>query len=103
MKAGKLSPFVLEDLVLRKLGRRRNDVLVGAAIGEDAAVLDFGGEVCLVSSDPITGAGKGAGRLAVHISCNDIAAGGGTPVDVQVVLLLPEETKPENIATLMDE
>jgi len=103
MKAGKLSPSALEDLVLRRVGRRRDDVLVGAAIGEDAAVLDFGGEVCVVSSDPITGAGQGAGRLAVHISCNDIAAGGASPIGVVVVLLLPEETKSEDIAALMEE
>lgn len=103
MRAGKLPPADLERLVLGRLKRRRSDVLVPAALGEDSVVVDFGAEVCVLSTDPITGAGEGAGRLAVHVSCNDIAANGATPVGVQVVLLLPEDTDPSAIASLMDE
>lgn len=102
MKAGKLAPAQLERLVLGRFAHRRKDVLVPAALGEDSAVIDFGDEVCVLSTDPITGAGKGAGRLAVHVSCNDIAANGGHPIGVQVVLLLPDGTEDCLIIELMD-
>src|SRR5690606_4507019 len=61
----------------------------GPAIGEDAAVIDFGDEVLVIASDPITGAFQGAGRLAVHVAANDVAATGAEPIGVQPVLLWP--------------
>ncbi len=72
-------------------------------LGEDCAVIDFGDEVCLISSDPpITGAAEGIGELAVHVACNDIAANGGTPVGVQIVLLAPPvHIKEEQIRQIM--
>lgn len=103
MKAGKLSPEKLEALVLGRFTHRRADVLVPARLGEDSAVIDFGQEVCVISTDPITGAAIGAGRLAVHVSCNDVAANGASPVGVQVVLLLPADTNEAQIARIMDE
>jgi len=103
MKAGKLAPDKLQALVLGRFAHRRRDVLVPARVGEDCAVIDFGAEVCVMSTDPITGAASGAGRLAVHVSCNDVAANGATPIGVQVVLLLPEDTPESDIAKLMDE
>jgi hydrogenase expression/formation protein HypE len=103
MKAGKLPTAQLQEYVLNRFCRRRADVLVHAGIGEDCAVIDFGAEVCVVSTDPITGASAGAGRIAVHVSCNDVAANGATPIGVQVVLLLPAGTDGVVIARLMDE
>lgn len=89
MQIGKLPPHRLRELVLGARGRQRPDVLLGPAIGEDAAVIDFGDEVMVISSDPITGAFQGAGRLAVHVAANDVAATGAEPVGVQPVLLWP--------------
>jgi hydrogenase maturation factor len=66
-------------------------VLVGPGIGEDAAVVDFGGELVVLSSDPITGAAGNAGWLAVHVACNDVGAMGARPTGVLVTLLLPPE------------
>lgn len=103
MKIGKLSGEMLEQLVLSTIEFRREDVLVHAGLGEDCAVIDFGDEVCLVTSDPITGALEGMGELAVHVACNDLAANGGTPVGVQVVLLLPEQTSLEQIHRIMED
>jgi hydrogenase expression/formation protein HypE len=103
LKIGKLSGEMLEQLVLSTIEFRREDVLVHAGLGEDCAVIDFGDEVCLVTSDPITGALEGMGELAVHVACNDLAANGGTPVGVQVVLLLPEQTSLEQIHRIMED
>ena len=103
MKAGKLAPQQLERLVLGRFAHRRSDVLVRAALGEDSAVIDFGEEVCVMSTDPITGVATGAGRLAVHVSCIDEAAFGARPIGVQVVLLLPEDTEETLSTQIMDE
>lgn len=101
MKVGKLSGAMLQKYVLSTILFRRDDVLVHAGLGEDCAVIDFGDEVCLISSDPITGAAEGIGELAVHVACNDIAANGGTPVGVQIVLLAPEQIKEAQIQAIM--
>ena len=103
MKVGKLIPDKLNELILSKLVNRREDVLLQPRIGEDSAVIDFGEMVCVISSDPITGAMKGMGRLAVHISCNDLAANGAEPVGVQLVLFLPEAITEERIKEIMGE
>lgn len=103
MKVGKLSMAELRTRVLPYGGASRPEVLVGPGVGLDAAVLDLGGDVCVVASDPITGAGRGAGRLAVTVATNDVAAHGARPVGVQVVLLLPADAPPGALETLMQE
>ncbi|NMB21164.1 MAG: AIR synthase [Firmicutes bacterium] len=94
---------MLERMVLSTIQFFRDDVLVHAGLGEDCAVIDFGDEVCLVTSDPITGAVAGIGELAVHVACNDLAANGGTPVGVQVVLLLPEHIQEDEVHQIMED
>jgi hydrogenase maturation factor len=86
---GKVPLDLLERFVLGRRGAERTDVLVGPALGEDAAVVDFGESVAVLSSDPITGATRNAGWLGVHVACNDIGAMGAEPVGVLVTLLLP--------------
>jgi len=101
VKAGKLSPQKLRGLVFDRLHQRRCDILLRPGLGEDSAVIDFGDEVCVISTDPITGASQRLGWLAVHVSCNDVAANGAEPVGIQTALLLPEGTSDEFIGRLM--
>ncbi|MGM0419834.1 MAG: AIR synthase family protein [Bacillota bacterium] len=103
MQIGKLSSSRLQKTVLNKISNHRNDILVNSALGEDSAVIDFGEQVLAISSDPITGAAKNAGYLAVHVACNDLAATGAKPLGIQVVLLLPPEISDEEIKNLMTE
>ncbi|MEC9488302.1 MAG: AIR synthase family protein [Halanaerobium sp.] len=101
MKTGKLSGQELEEIILTTLNRKRDDVLVYPAVGEDCAVIDFGEEVLIVSTDPITGAVAGIGRLAVNISCNDIAASGGEPVGIQLLILAPPSLGKSDLTRIM--
>jgi hydrogenase expression/formation protein HypE len=103
MKTGKLDPAALRRLVLGRLGVRRDDVAVHARLGEDAAAVTFGDEVCVLSSDPITGAGLDAGWYGVHIACNDVAAMGARPVGVLATLLFPESAGEEDVARTMED
>ena len=103
METGKLSPSDLQRIIFPYLGVRRPDVLVRAAVGEDSAIIDFGEWVCVLSTDPITGAARNAGWLAVHVSCNDVASNGAEPVGVLVTLLLSQQASEEDLRVLMAE
>lgn len=105
METGKLPPELLQRLVLGaaggSLGMRRGDVAVHAAFGEDAAAVAFGDELCVLSSDPVTGAGAAAGWFGVHVACNDVAAMGARPVGVLVTLLLPAGSGEEELRRIV--
>lgn len=103
MKEGKLDNEVLENSVLSKLKIRSDEILLGPGVGEDCAAIRFGPEACVVTTDPITGATKGSGRLAVHVSCNDLASSGATPLALTVTLLAPADTGLEQIEAIMEE
>ncbi len=102
MRPGKVSPSALKERIFPHLNHR-SDVLVHATVGEDCAVLDFGPSVCVVTCDPITGAGEHVGRLAVHIACNDIATTGAEPVGLLLTLLLAEATAEADLERIMRE
>ncbi len=89
MQVGKLTPAALQQLIFDQLGKRRPEVVLRGTFGEDSAALNLEGDLCVMSTDPITGAAKHAGWLAVHVSCNDVAANGAEPVAVLLTLLLP--------------
>jgi hydrogenase expression/formation protein HypE len=95
MKSGKLPSNVLEKRILSSFRFKREEVLVRSKVGDDCSVLDFGEYACVVSTDPITGASNEIGRLAVHISCNDVAANGVEPFGLLFTILAPEGTKLE--------
>lgn len=103
MKSGKLSAEQLASLIFPYTGAARSDILVPAAAGEDAAVIDFGDWACVASTDPITGAGERAGWYAVHVACNDLAATGAEPVALLITLLLPEDGELADAGRVMRE
>lgn len=99
MKIGKIPPDVLERLVFNRRGAPRREVLVGPAIGEDAAIIDLGGYYLAIHTDPISGSIKLLGYLAVYVPTNDIAVRGIPPMWLSIALLFPPETD----ETLLDE
>ena len=103
LEIGKMLGNKLKKTILDRIDHFRSDVLVPAGPGEDSAVIDLGDYLLVVSSDPITGAEKNAGYLAVNVACNDIAAAGAEPFGIQVVLLLPSTLGEEKAEILMEE
>jgi hydrogenase maturation factor len=104
LPTGKLPPELLRGLVLGRLGTRRPETLVPAALGIDAAVIALDAEwACVLTCDPITTATSGAGRLAVHVVCNDLAAMGAEPLGVLATLLFPAGVVPEEIARIVED
>jgi len=104
LHTGKLPSELLSSLVLGQLGARRSETLVHAALGVDAAAVAIDSDwACVLTTDPITTASSGAGRLAVHVVCNDLAVMGAEPVGVLATLLFPEGVIPSTIAQLTQE
>ena len=93
--AGKLPASELKRF-LAAFEIRDPSVVVGGSIGEDAAVLDLGGEELLVAkTDPITFATEDAGRYLVAVNSNDLATTGAEPRWLLVTALLPEGASEE--------
>lgn len=101
MEIGKVPNELLEEIVFKNITHKREEVLVRASIGEDTAIMDLGEDLCVLSTDPITGATKELGALAIHISCNDIATRGAEPIGVLLTVLCPEGTTEEELNTVM--
>lgn len=101
MKIGKIPNDLLEKIVINNIKNKRSEVLVHAGIGKDCAVIDFGEYGCVLSSDPITGAINNIGKLAVHISCNDVAASGAEPIGILMTMLMPPSTTESDIEQII--
>jgi len=80
MDIGKVPNSVLTELIINKIKANRKEILIRPKVGEDCCAVDFGKDVCVLSSDPITGAVNEVGRLAVHVG-------------LLMTILAPEGTK----------
>jgi hydrogenase expression/formation protein HypE len=103
MRTGKLDNETLERLIINKIKFHRDEVKKSAAVGEDCAVIDFGDYNCVLSSDPITGAVNDIGRLAINVSCNDIASNGIEPLGIMLTVLLPPDITEEQMEKIMSD
>ncbi len=103
MEIGKVPNEMLEALIISQLSHRRSEVVQGSGVGEDCAVVDFGGDVCLVSTDPITGAVHDVGRLIVHVANNDIASAGAEPIAMTLTILVPPSCTEAELATVAEQ
>lgn len=101
MEIGKLSNEMLEKIIIDNIKYKRKEILVGSKIGEDTGIIDFGDNYCVVSTDPITGATKNLGKLAVYVSLNDAATKGAEAVAILITLLCPEGTSIDIIENIM--
>lgn len=103
MEIGKLPNHILEQIIFDSIKFKREEIIQGAAVGEDNAIVDFGEEVCIISTDPITGATKDIGRLAIYISTNDVASSGAAPIGALLTILAPPSTTKNDIQLIMEE
>ena len=102
MKVGKVSETVLKRSIIKQIHTKRDEVLLGAGVGEDCAAIKLSpGEIFVISTDPITGTVKDVGMLAIQITANDLASSGAEPVGVMLTVLLPEEIEEEDIREMM--
>lgn len=103
MEEGKLTNQTLQKILFDKIKIKNNEVLIGAGIGKDTALLDFKQDLFSISTDPITGSKNGIGRLCVNISCNDIATSMAKPIAMMITMLIPTYAKIEDVEEIIDE
>jgi hydrogenase maturation factor len=104
MKIGKIPETILKRSILKQINHRRDEVLVGPAVGEDCSVIGIvGDEVIVLSTDPITGTAQDIGTLAVHITANDIASSGAEVIGIMLSILLPESTTEAELRKMVQE
>jgi len=104
MRQGKISENVLKRSVLRKIKRHREEVVSGAGIGKDCAILAYKeGMETVLSTTPVTAPIEELGRYAVPMALNNVAAAGAEPLGVLLAILLPEKTDEPELAQLMEQ
>lgn len=104
MKVGKVSETILKRSIFKQIRTKRDEVLLGAGVGEDCAAMKLEpGEIFVISTDPITGTVKDIGTLAIQVTANDLASSGAEPVGVMLTVLLPETITEEDIKKMMGE
>lgn len=104
MKIGKVSETILKRSIFKQIRTKRDEVLLGAGVGEDCAAVKLEpGEVFVISTDPITGTVKDIGTLAVQVTVNDLASSGAEPIGIMLTVLLPEEITEEDIKKMMEQ
>jgi hydrogenase expression/formation protein HypE len=96
LKIGKIDSDILGNLIADYTGRG-DRVLIGAGIGEDAAVIDMGSRYLVAKTDPITHATSEIGHYAVNINANDIAAMGGKPLWFLATILMPASSSAKEL------
>jgi hydrogenase expression/formation protein HypE len=95
----KFSLDVLERCVYPFFKSEDEDVVLGSTFGEDFALTRIGDDLLASHVDPIVGAVKGIGSLAVHVACNDIATCGVPPRWIQLLVLVPRK---DDVSTLKE-
>ncbi len=93
---------MLRELLSMLPGGQR--VVLGPAVGEDAAVLAMPDRYLVVKTDPITFATDAIGWYAVQVCANDVVTTGATPLwFLASILLPPAHATPELVRRIFDQ
>ncbi len=104
LETGKVPENVLKRSVMNLLHTKRDEVLLGSAVGEDCAAVSLSDdEVFVLSTDPITGTAKDIGQLSVIVTVNDLASAGAEPIGILLTVLLPECSTEGELAAIMQD
>ena len=103
MKIGKVSENVLKRSILKKIKIHRQEVLNGADVGTDCAVLSFGGgyDIALAAT-PVAAPIEDISSYAIPMALNNVAAAGAEPVGVLLSVMLPEKTEEYELQHMME-
>lgn len=93
----KFSLDVLNRCVFPYMKSKDPDVILGAEFGEDVSLTKVNEGILVSHVDPIVGAVKHIGWLAVHVACNDIATSGAPPRWILLLVMVP---KPDDEALI---
>lgn len=102
MKTGKASESVWKRSVGKQLPDKKQNILIGAGIGNDCTAFCVNeASAVLASIEPIAIPSRDAADRAVHAALNAIAAQGAEPTGILASLLLPAETQESELKQLV--
>ena len=102
LQIGKIDPDILGKLI-SDYTHKEDRVLIGAGIGEDAAIIDMGSSYLVAKTDPITHVTSEIGHYAVNINANDIAAMGGKPMWFLATILMPAASSADELKRIFSQ
>ena len=102
LQIGKIDPDILGKLI-SDYTHKEDRVLIGAGIGEDAAIIDMGSSYLVAKTDPITHVTSEIGHYAVNINANDIAAMGGKPMWFLATILMPAASSTDELKRIFSQ
>ncbi len=103
LSTGKIPINLLREVVFRSLGDKREEIVVGPAVGFDGAVINVGDKAVVVAMDPVTGAVERVGWLAVNVNANDVATFGVEPAFFFSSILLPEKLNTRTLKSICNQ
>ena len=102
LPVGKL-PSTLLKRFIDKIRIEDERVVLGPAIGEDVAVINFNNKLLVAKTDPVTFATDLIGWYAVNVNANDIATMGVRPRWFLATILLPEQGTDQEAERVFDQ
>lgn len=99
----KFSLDVLNQCVHPYIDNNDPDVVLGAVFGEDIALTRVKEGLLVSHLDPIVGAVKNIGSLAVHVACNDVATSGAPPRWILLLVLVPHKEDEKLLSEIMSD
>ena len=103
LRLGKARENVLKRSVLKEIHTKRKEVLSGAGVGNDSAVISTDDGYYSVTVNPMLLDTKDDAYLSVINAVNNIAAKGADPVSVMLSVLLPESAEEADLKRIMRE
>ena len=103
MRNGKISESVLKRSVLKKIQSNRDEVICGAGIGMDCAILSCRDKETAASIQTMSGSSSDICRYVIHRALNNVAASGAEPVAVVLSLMLPKGTEEAELKEMMNQ
>lgn len=101
---GKLPHEFLKNVVYKKLGKPRDDVILGPGIGIDSAIVySHNKKYIYVTTDPITASKDLIGTLCVYIATNDLVATGALPKWLLINALLSKDLTINELNKIFDD
>jgi hydrogenase maturation factor/predicted fused transcriptional regulator/phosphomethylpyrimidine kinase len=102
---GKVNDDFFRKNIISSVGREQSEVVIGPAMGVDAAILRVGDGYMAIAEDPIfpslTMSPEDFAFLTVHIGASDVAVMGIQPRYMTYSLLLPPGTDEEYLSALI--
>lgn len=102
MKQGKLQESILDRAVLKKLTRRRDEILTKPAAGVDFAAAQVNGRIAVSHMNTMCGSAAECGRFAVLSAANGLWAHGADVYGVHLSVTAPRLAQEQDIRQLME-